>query len=210
MPRKVAWIERLREIRQSVENSVRSHYTRAELQVLFRIQPRAANNLMDLMPTVRIGRSLLVEKAALGKFLEEMMAAEDVAAVRHQRKAAKEDASRKRPRHMVRRDLEPVGLASVPSWIKLERGRLVLEFQTTQQLGEGMLMLARILESDGDEFAARFEPEQEAVPDNGVLDVRAMFRELEEMEVSRAYAMDSARTTAAEDSGPKHQGQTLR
>ena len=50
-------------------------------------------------------------------------------------------------------------LASLPDSIEITCGRLVVNFCSVEQLAESMLMLARILESDGDEFAKRFEPE---------------------------------------------------
>ena len=60
MPRPISWLPRLHEIRRSVFNSVRSHYDRNDLERVFEVQPRSAQLLLELLPTVRLGRSLLV------------------------------------------------------------------------------------------------------------------------------------------------------
>jgi hypothetical protein len=69
MPRPISWLPHLHEIRRSVLNSVRSHYDRNDLERLFEVQPRSAQLLLELLPTVRLGRSLLVEREALASSL---------------------------------------------------------------------------------------------------------------------------------------------
>jgi hypothetical protein len=76
MPRPISWLPRLSAIRRSAENSVRSHYDRKDLERLFEVQPRSAQLLLELLPTIRLGRSLLVERAALAQFLERITVAE--------------------------------------------------------------------------------------------------------------------------------------
>jgi hypothetical protein len=186
MARLVSWLPRLHLIRRTVANSVRSHYDRRDLELLFKLQPRAAGKLLEMLPTEAMGRSHLVTREALLRFLEQASEAEDVAALVLRQRQDKEAVSRRKPRSLVRRDLDPVGMAALPSWITLTPGRLEVNFETTEQLGEGMLILARILETEGDEFAAAYEP---PLPPSDVpaatAEVRAMFRELEQMEVSR-------------------------
>jgi hypothetical protein len=181
MARTASWLPRLHEIRRSVENSVRSHYDRRDLELLFKLQRRQAGKLLDLLPTVAIGSSHLVEREALRKFLQMVSEAEDVTALFLRKRLEKEKVSYRRARSLVRRDLDPVGLSSLPDWIVLVRGRLAVDFKTTEQLAEGLLMLARILESDGDEFAATYEPKKSTTDPAGA-EVRQMFHELEEME----------------------------
>jgi len=77
MPRPVSWLPRLHEIRRSVDNSVRSHYDRHDLERLFELQPRAAQKLLEFLPTVTLGTSRLLEREALAKFLDGVRAAED-------------------------------------------------------------------------------------------------------------------------------------
>jgi hypothetical protein len=178
--RSVSWLPRLHDIRRSVENSVRSHYDRRDLELLFKLQPRAAGKLLDLLHTTTIGSAHLVERDELRKFLDAVHESEDVAALCLRQRLEKENVSRRKPRSLVRRDLDPVGLAALPSWITITRGRLLIEFETTEQLAEGLLMLARIFESDGDQFAALYEPQRN--PPEAAAEVREMFHELEKME----------------------------
>ena len=80
MPRPVSWLPRLHEIRRSVQNSVRSHYDRRDLEQLFELQPRSAQNFFALLPSVPVGRSRLVEREALARFLDGVQEADDVPA----------------------------------------------------------------------------------------------------------------------------------
>ena len=183
MARSVSWLPRLRDIRRSVENSVRSHYDRRDLELLFKLQPRAAGKLLDLLDTVKIGSSHLVERDKLRKFLDAVNESEDVAALVLRQRLEKENVSRRRPRSLVRHDLDPVGLAALPNWITIARGRLEIVFVTTEQLAEGMLILARILESDGDLFAATYEPKKLSTDaPAAAAEVRELFSNLEKME----------------------------
>jgi hypothetical protein len=80
MPRALSWLPRLHEIRRSVENSSRSHYTRKELENLFQLQPRAAQKLLEILPTTAVGTSRLAEREALAHFLDQIHAAENPSA----------------------------------------------------------------------------------------------------------------------------------
>jgi len=166
MPRPISWLPRLHLIRRMVTSSVRSHYDRRELETLFELQPRAAQKLTEMLPSVRVGTSRLIEREALVRFLDRVQDADDVALLFDQIRAEKTLASRRKLRSLVRRDLEPVSLTSLPDSIQLSRGRLAVDFTTVEQLAENLLLLARILESEGDEFAAAYEisPEPERDP----------------------------------------------
>jgi hypothetical protein len=186
MPKQVSWLPRLADIRKTVEASPRSPYTRRDIQRLFQLQPRAALNLMDTMPKGKVGGKTtpnLVEREALIDYLEEVRVNEDITALNIKRRAEFEKTPRKAPRSLVRRDLAPVDMTSLPEWIALRRGELHVMFQTTTQLTEGMLLLARILESACDQFAERYEPLR---PDPALtpeaIDAITIRRELEELE----------------------------
>ena len=66
MPRPISWLQRLPVIRKSVANSVRSHYDRHDLENLFELQPRAAQKLLEMLPTAQIGNSKLVDRGGAG------------------------------------------------------------------------------------------------------------------------------------------------
>jgi hypothetical protein len=186
MPRPVSWLPRLHEISRSVANSVRSHYGRGDLEALFELQPRAAQKLIEMLPTVQVGTSRLVDREVLAVFLNRVRDAADVAALFDQVRAEKAAVSRKKLRSLVRRDDRPMTVTSLPESIALTRGRLEISFATVEQLAEAMYALARVLDNDQDTFIQAYEPERPpAVPeDAGEID--AMFAELDAMERERA------------------------
>ncbi len=53
--RPVSWLPRLHTITKTVQNSVRSHYDRGDLERLFELQPRAAQKMLEMLPIVRSG-----------------------------------------------------------------------------------------------------------------------------------------------------------
>lgn len=186
MPRPVSWLPRLHEIRRSVDASVRSHYDRRDLQRLFELQPRAAGKLLELLPTVPIGTSRLVEREALAGFLDRVQEAEDTSSLIEQVRQEKAAPYRRSLRTLVRRDAEPVSLGSLPESIGLSRGRLEVSFRTVEQLAEAMYAIARLLEDEGDAFAQAFDPQLPPPDPEDAGDVKAMFAELEQMETEHA------------------------
>ena len=157
MPRPVSWLPRLHLIARSVTNSVRSHYDRHDLENLFELQPRAAQKLLEMLPAVQIGNSRLVEREVLANFLDRVRDADDTTKLFDQIRAEKAAISRRKPRSLVRRDLDPIGLASLPDSITFSRGRLQITFSTLEQLAEAMYAIARVLESEGNEMAEKYE-----------------------------------------------------
>lgn len=196
MARPPTWLPRLHSIRQAVANSVRSHYDRKDLERLFELQQRGAGKLLELLPTVPVGTAHLVDREVLLSFLERVQEAEDVHALFDQLRLEKGAGSRRKIRSLVRRDLEPVGLTSLPESIGLARGRLEVSFRSVEELAEAMLTLARILEHEGEEFAELYEPVKPQPVDSDVEELRTMFRRLEELEAAHSAELSSTRAVA--------------
>ena len=193
MPRTVSWMGRLAEIRRSVENSVRTHYSRRDLEILFKIQPRAANNLMDLMPTEKVSNSLLVPREALGRFLDEMQAEDVAGTVLARRREEKMETSRKRPRKLLLRDIEWVDMDSLPSSVRLEPGRLEIRFDRVEDLVRGLWQIATMLVADIDRFIARFEPPRPPKPvDEAKRDMDQLEAELQRLIAAKKQQMEAA------------------
>ena len=137
--------------------SVRSHYGRRDLESLFELQPRAAQQLLALLPTVAVGTSRLVEAESLREFLDRIQAAPDVGqeieAVRREKKG-----SARRLRALVQTDDAAVSLASPPVSVTLRRGRLEVDFANMEELAAAMYWLARALDGDLEAFAREYEP----------------------------------------------------
>ena len=181
MPRPISWLPRLHHIQQQVRDSVRSHYERKDLETLFELQPRAAQLLLELLPTLAIGRSRLVEREALEAFLAAIHAAEDPSSVIESLRSQKPAKSRKRPHTLIQRDLSPVTLDALPANLSLRRGHLEIDFNTVEELAETLYTLARAIETDGDELARQFgseTPPSDPDPD----EMSILLSELDKME----------------------------
>ena len=186
MPRPVSWLPRLHEIRRAVASSVRSHYERKEIESLFQVQPRAAQLLLEMLPTSVIGRSRLVERQTLADFLDRLHKADDPSAELDLIRAQGGKASRKKIRTLVRLDSEPLQLDSLPANIEFIPGQMIVSFRTIEDLAQAMYNLARVMETDGDELARRYEVQE--VVDDGSPDLsefKAMMQELSDLEATR-------------------------
>lgn len=186
MPRPISWITRLHEIRRAVASSVRSHYERKEIESLFQVQPRAAQLLLEMLPTTAIGRSRLVERQALADFLDRIHQADDPSAELELIRARAGAISHKKPHTLVRRDIEPLQLDSLPPSIEFIPGQMIVSFRTIEDLAQAMYSLARAIETEGDELARRYEV-REAVDDGNPIrsEFEAMLQDLHNLEAIR-------------------------
>ena len=157
MPRPISWLIRLHEIRRAVDASIRSHYERKEIEALFQVQPRAAQLLLEMLPTTAIGRSRLVGRQVLADFLDRIHKADDPAKELDLIRAQGAEVSRKKLRTLVRRDVEPLRLDSLPANIEFIPGQMIVSFRTIEDLAQAMYSLARAIDTDGDELARRYE-----------------------------------------------------
>ncbi len=140
-------------------NSVRSHYGRHDLEALFELQPRAAQQLLGLLPTVTVGTSRLVEAEALGRFLDRIQVAPDVGQEIEAIRSEKKGSGRRRLRTLVQTDDPAVSLGSPPVGLTLGRGRLEVDFRSLEELAGAMYWLARVLDEELERFAEEYEPE---------------------------------------------------
>jgi hypothetical protein len=118
--------------------------------------------LMSLLPTVRIGRSLLVEREVLAGLLARLAAADDPGReLGSMRAEAKPPIVRRKLRELVQRDLA-AGESSLPPHVHLEPGALTVRFTTVEELAAALWRLAILLDEDLDGFALRYELVPEA------------------------------------------------
>jgi hypothetical protein len=158
MPRPISWIPRLHLIRRAVAGSVRSHWGRQDLEHLFELQPRAAQKLLEMLPSVTIGNARFVERETLSSFLEKMTEASDPSVVIAEYQQSRSPGPRRSLRPLVPRDVEPASLGALPANITLEIGRLEIRFGRLEELAEALAVLAQVLTDDLEEFAHRYEP----------------------------------------------------
>lgn len=114
MPRPVSWLSRLHEISRSVDNSVRSNYDRRDLEALFELQPRAAQKLLEMLPSVPIGTSRLVDRQVLSGFLARIGEIDDATMLFEAIRQEKPAPARRKIRAFVRHDAETATLPSYP------------------------------------------------------------------------------------------------
>ncbi len=186
MPRPISWLTRLHEIRRAVALSVRSHYERKDIESLFHVQPRTAQLLLEMLPTTAIGRSRLVERQVLADFLDRIHKADDPSAELDLIRAQGGAVSRKKFRTLVRRDVEPIQVDSLPANIEFIPGQMSVSFRTIEDLAQSMYSLARAIETDGDELARRYEVQE--IADDGSpnrSEFEAMLQELSNLEATR-------------------------
>jgi hypothetical protein len=163
MARSLSWLDRLHPIARTVANSARSHYDRRDLQQLFELQPRSAQQLMAALPSISIGRARLVEREALSRFLEQLQNAEDPARFYADFRAEAGKTIRRKLRGLVLRDVD-ASLDSLTGRLELSPGELRVRFTTVEELAEAMLHLAVVLDKQLDEFVARYEPAAAPAP----------------------------------------------
>lgn len=166
--------------------SVRSHYTRSELEVLFQIQQGAASRLMEIVPTLKVNTGYLAEREGLLAFLDRVSEADDVTTLMRRLRAEKKAPTRRKMRNMVRRDTSPVSLAGMPDTLRVDRGHLEIDFETMEELVQTLYILARILDDDLEEFTRVYEPPKTNVVNEEEGEVKRMFAELSEMERAQA------------------------
>ncbi len=163
MARSLSWLDRLHPIARAVTNSARSHYDRRDLQQLFELQPRSAQQLMAALPGISVGRARLVEREALSRFLEQLQQADDPARFYANLRAGEGTTVRRKLRGLVLRDVD-ADIETLGSRLELSPGELRVRFTTVEELAEAMLHLAAVLDKQLDEFAARYEPAAAPTP----------------------------------------------
>jgi hypothetical protein len=161
MARALSWIDRIVPIARTVAESARSHYDRRELQRLFELQPRSAQQLMAALPNITLGRARLVEREALIQFLAKLNDSETPAWTFAQMKTQGGKAVRRKLRAFSLQDY-PANVDSPPHMMTIISGELRVKFQTLEELAEAMLYLATVFTHDLDGFAALYEPKPEA------------------------------------------------
>lgn len=157
MPRPLSWLDRIVPISRSVAESSRSHYDRQELQRLFELQPRAAQQLMAALPHIAIGRAKLIERETLSDFLRQLNDSDNPAETFAQMRTVGGKVVRRKLREFSLQDY-PASVDSPPRMMTIERGELRVRFQTLEELAEAMLYLATVFTHDLEGFAALYEP----------------------------------------------------
>lgn len=183
MARPLSWLKDLHSIRKRLAETVRSHYTRGEIEELFGLGQTQASALMRGLPVTKVGTSLLVKREDLVEFLNGVNATEDETAFIEEYKEQKAGVSRRKLRELVRRDYDPMSVYGIPETLKLSRGEMTIRFGSVDELADTLLKVSQILTDDLEEFAKLYEPIRECVEEDDTNEeLRRLFAELREME----------------------------
>lgn len=186
MARPISWVERAPAMLHEVKVKKRTRYGAGDIQDLFDLQPRRAQELMKMMPRFEVGRTFEISREDLITFLERVRAhhaaGKGVAALFSQILAEAPPVTREQlpsPVQLVR--LTPRSLSTLPESILVRRGHVGISGRTREELTAALAALAAVIETD--EFAEAFELRK---PVAGDREVRTMFEELEQMEAAHA------------------------
>ena len=171
MARYPEWFERLDAILSAIE-AAPEQLGRQEIQQLFGVSERDSLRLLNRFGAGRSGDALALDRTSLRHQLEAIRATTAFHAFRAQRGqvgrtvAAEASHAREHSRHHPKRhrihgttDFGPRRtLAHLPPHIKIERGRLTVDFTYPEDLWHALDQLANIAASDPEAFEELVEP----------------------------------------------------
>jgi hypothetical protein len=137
MARSLSWLDRIVPISRTVAESARSHYDRKDLQRLFELQPRSAQQLMAALPNIFVGRARLAEREALSDFLRRLNDSDNPAETFARVRAEGGKAVRRKLRDFSLQDY-PADVDAPPRMMTLTRGEMRVQFTTLEELAEAM------------------------------------------------------------------------
>ncbi len=160
MPAKPAWFGKLPEVIQELRRLPRPFVDRAALEQLLGVGPRRAQQIMAPCITEWVGTSGLADRDALIARLERLARGDEAyyELRRRHRMAGALDRMRQerieRPQLLVEAPARVIEqeLDNLPAGVRLERGRITVEFDNPQQALEKLLALAMSISNDFDRF----------------------------------------------------------
>jgi hypothetical protein len=160
VPAKPHWYSRIPTVIQALEALPRPFVDRATVESLLGVGRRRAQQILAPCVTGRLGSNGLADRASLIAHLRRLAHSDThhYEQRRRQKVAAKlaelEKERRERPRLLVEAPTQVVSqeFANLPPDVRLEPGRIVVEFTHPQQALEKLLTLAMAISNDFDWF----------------------------------------------------------
>jgi hypothetical protein len=169
MPAKPLWISNVSKVIQELEALPRPFVDRATLELLLGVGRRRAQQILAPCVTDRVGSNGLADRELVIQRLRELAAAPEATyEIRRRRKVASLIAGLQRerverPHVLVDAPAEIVNqdtLRTLPAGIRIEPGRVTVEFGKPHEALEKLLALAMAMGNDFDSFekaATKFE-----------------------------------------------------
>jgi hypothetical protein len=163
MPYQPSWLNNFDAIRQTLLASPRSFVDRATVQALLGVGRRRAQQILAPCVTERVGANGLAEREAFLRRLEQVAAGEEARGEVERRQRVAHTLAQLRQERIVQPQLPveaPVAIVNqnwetLPRGVRLEPGRLTIEFEEPPEALEKLLALAMAISNDFDEFERR-------------------------------------------------------
>ena len=161
MPRKSDWLLRLPAIQNELEQLTVPVVDRSIFESVFQVRRRRAIQLMRRFGGFQSGRTFLVDRTALLRSLESLQSADEfsIELRRKERLSAELETIRKcaaaaRVSIPAAPGVYDTRLSSLPQGVRLEPGRLTVDYGSLEQLLERLFALSQALVNDLDRFEA--------------------------------------------------------
>jgi hypothetical protein len=163
MPSQPSWLNDLESIRAAVRALPRPFVDRATVQALLGVGRRRAQQILAPCVTERIGTNGLAEREAFLRRLEQVAAREEARGEVERRQRVARMITQLRQERIRQPQLPveaPVAIVnqdwvSLPAGVRLEPGRITVEFEEPQEALEKLLALAMAISNDFQEFERR-------------------------------------------------------
>ena len=160
MARPVKWSRDVHPIRERAARSRTETWSRQDIERLFGISRASAQYLMKAIGEVQaVGGTHFVDRASLLNFLDQMVSADSVdKALR-----SKHESAEPVPRAGILRlslpdDLRRVTLRDLPTSVTLNPGELRVTGANAEQVIEGLLVLAQVMQNDLESVRTKLDP----------------------------------------------------
>ncbi len=160
MARPVKWSRDVHPIRERAARSRTETWSRQDIEQLFGIGRASAQNLMKAIGEVQaVGGTHFVDRASLLNFLDQMVAADSVdEALRSKHESAGPVPRPSTLRLSLPDDLRRVTLRDLPESVVLNVGEVRVTGANAEQVLEGLIVLAQVMQNDLDSVRMRLDP----------------------------------------------------
>lgn len=178
MARPVKWSRDVHPIRERATCSRTETWSRHDIEKLFGTSRASAQNLMKAIGEVQaVGGTHFVDRTSLLGFLDEMVAADSVEeALRTKHRSAEPVSRSSALRISLPEDLKRVTLKDLPDNVTLNPGEIRVTGANAEEVIEGLLVLAQVMQNDLDSVRMRLDPLGRRAPIDAEL--RNLFRTL--------------------------------
>ena len=160
MPAKPTWYRDLSSIIEQLRNHSRAYVDRPTIEFLLGVGRRRAQQIMAPCISDRVGTNGLADRETLIAHLERIAAGDDAFyEIRRRRKVARIITELRRdrlerPQLVIEAPAAVVNqeLANLPAGVRLEPGRITVEFKEPRQALENLLALAMAISNDFERF----------------------------------------------------------